>query len=128
MASASTLTPKRVGVVLHRLLGRRVVEEPEALGDDAELPVELVAVLPGIEAEDLHVPSVPLPQPLEYLYRGGLAGPVGAQQGEDLSRLDVKGDAGHGLQAAVVLLQRVDFDDAFNHRPIRSLSSVGTSP
>jgi len=87
----------------------------------------------GVESGDPYAAGVGDPQPLDALDGGGLAGPVRAEDPEDLALLDGEGDTVDDGPAAVGLAQSADFDDgrgghAFSvpagpgpaHRPSRS--------
>src|SRR4051812_30548814 len=109
----------RVRVVLGELLdslahgGVRV--ERGALEDDAHALEERPLALRGIVAEHRHVAGAPLAIALEDLDRRGLAGPVRAEQPEDLSSDQLEGDAAYGLVVAVALAQLAHLDGGVGH-------------
>ncbi len=60
-------------------------------------------------------PAVAFPIPLEDLHRGRLARAVGAEEGEDLSPIDVEVDAADRLHVPVGLVESSDVDHALGH-------------
>jgi hypothetical protein len=72
-----------------------------ALQHDADPRPPLPAALAGIGAQDRDLAAVPLPVPLEDLYRRGLARAVRAQQREHLSVVNVEVNSVHGRRIAV---------------------------
>jgi hypothetical protein len=83
----------RRGEQLQRLADAQAVRHAEALKLDADASSQLVAVGVGIQPEHAHLAVAAAPEPLEALDRGGLAGPIGAEQPEDLTGSDLKVDA-----------------------------------
>jgi hypothetical protein len=61
-------------------------------------------------AQDGDLATGALPEAFEDLYSGGLAGAVGAEEGEDLPVPHVEIDAGNGFLAAVAFHQAADAD------------------
>src|SRR5580693_6631797 len=61
-------------------------------------------------AQDGDLANGALPEAFEDLHRGGLAGAVRPEEGEDLPGPHVEIDAGDGLLAAVALHQAADAD------------------
>ena len=108
-------------------VGRRAVEgreQVERLADAQpvgqlgllELRAEELAqrggVRRGVVPEDADGPAVALPEPLDALDGGGLAGAVGAEDPEDLALLDGERHVLDGHVLSVALVQVVDLDDA----------------
>jgi hypothetical protein len=76
--------------------------------------VQPVPVGLRVEPEDPDLAGVTLPQPFHAFHRGGLARAVRAEDAEDLSPLDVKGDPVHhrlGPWASVPLGEPRHLDD-----------------
>ena len=61
-----------------------------------------------VKAEHFDRAAIAGPESLQDLQRGGLAGPVRPEQGDDLALLDAKADVAHGLHRAVALAQPGD--------------------
>jgi hypothetical protein len=78
------------------------------LDDDAEAVLDRVQLLARIDAEDLDLAAIPFAVALEDLDGGGLAGAIGAEQGEDLAGPDVEVDPVDRLDVAVPLGQAAD--------------------
>jgi hypothetical protein len=76
-----------------------------------------------VDAEDSHVAGGAGAEAFEDLDRGGLAGPVGAEEREDLAAIHVQVDAADDRAAAVSLDQPADRDDRF--APVRPAIGVG---
>ena len=118
--STSSCSPSRGrgverGVEVDGLPDADLVGELALLELDADDAVELVAVALRVEPEHADRARVGRPQPADGLDGGGLAGAVGAEDGEDLARLDREGDAVDGRPVAVALGEVGDFDDV--HAP-----------
>ena len=108
------------GVEVDRLPDLDLVGQLALLELDADDATELVAVAARVEPEHADRARVGRPQPADGLDRGGLAGAVGAEDGEDLALLDREGHAVDRRAVAVALDEVGDFDDV--HGP-----SVGRS-
>jgi hypothetical protein len=65
-------------------------------------------------AEHLDFSAACLAEALEDLDCGGLPGPIGSEEGEDLSATDVEVDTPHGLVLAVALVQATHADNRRN--------------
>ena len=70
--------------------------------DQGELAAEPVGPLPGDEVEHPGLAAGGVDQPGEHLQRGGLARPVGAEEGHHLAGLDGEADAVDGADLAVL--------------------------
>ncbi len=71
----------------------------------------------GVDPEDRHLAAVALAVALEDLDDGGLAGPVGAEQGEHLTAPHLEVDAPDRLEAPVGLGQTPNRDGNVLRRP-----------
>ena len=78
---------------------------------DADLAFEISLLASGVEPQHAHRPGITQPQTFQDFHRRRLARAVGTQHAEDLTNLDRKRDAVHGLDVAVRLAQVLDFDD-----------------
>ena len=77
----------------------------------AQVLAELSEVVVRVETQHPDPPLVRVAQARDRLDRGGLPGPVGAEDGEDLATLDREGHSVDHRDAVVTLDQPVDFDD-----------------
>ena len=98
------------------LQGRRLQRGPDLLLDVVWTPAR-------VDAADLDVPFVRLPQADDALDGGRLAGSVGTEQAEDLAVLDLEAHAPRGLDLAVPLPQVPD-DHLRRHQPSQPLMMV----
>ena len=69
---------------------REALVEPRVLGEHARVAPHLVGVDLGVDAEHLGPATVGAQHAVEQADRGGLAGAVGAQQGQHLAGLDAQ--------------------------------------
>jgi hypothetical protein len=84
--------------------------EAAFLQDDADPLAEPGRLRPRVHAEDADRPAGPLPKAFEYLDGGGLACAVGAEQAEDLARLDLEVDALEHPAVRVAHREAADLD------------------
>jgi hypothetical protein len=117
--------PVEGGVQVQRLPHLQPVGQGGLLELDADALAQLGALAPRVEAEHPHRTRVGAAQALQALHRGGLAGPVGANDPEDLAGLHGERDAVHRYRLAVSLPKLGDLDDR-RHRLILLL--LGTAP
>ena len=89
-------------------LGRGLLEH------DADALVQRALAVLGVVAEDAYVARAARAVALEDLGGRRLAGAVGPEEAEDLSRGDGEGDAAHRLDVAVGLAQADDLDCRFH--------------
>src|SRR4029453_6809262 len=109
-------TPRVVARVhLDRLAHREERIDPRGLEDDADPTLQLGLTLRRVVPQYRHVPRRAIPIPLEDLDRGGLAGAVRPEQGEDLTGLDGQVDPGNGLDISVRLAELRDDDRWIAH-------------
>jgi hypothetical protein len=73
-------------------------------------------VVAGVVPQHPDGPAAARAVALEDLRRGGLAGPVGAEQAEDLALLDAEAHVGYGGLLAVAVVQVLDVDHAHASR------------
>ena len=92
-------------VELERLPHLDLVLEPALLELRSDPLGDLEPILDRVEAEHLDRPAVGLPQTLDRLDRGGLAGAVRTDDPEGLARLDAEGDAVDHAMPSYVLLR-----------------------
>jgi hypothetical protein len=91
----------------------------EQLGEVADVAPR--ASIAQRRAEDGPVTTRSPRQPEQQLHRGGLPGAVGAEETEDLTRLDAQGEVDQRISVAVALRETVGVDDRsvgrrFGHR------------
>src|SRR5829696_3645442 len=84
MRVAKVLDAAQPGEELEKPLSRHLVLQGELPGQIANPGPYLHAVFPDVEAEDLATPTRRPQEPEQGPYRGGLAGPVGPEEAEDL--------------------------------------------
>ena len=85
-------------VQLERVDDRDVPLQLVALTHDQRHPAEeRVVALPRCEAEGVRLAARRMEQPRQHLERRGLAGAVRPEEADDLARLDLERDAGHGF-------------------------------
>ena len=89
------------GVELENLEGGEVGLDRRFLEHHADPVAPGERSVPRILAEHESLASGPVAVPLQDLDRGGLAGAVGAQEGDDLAAVDVEVDAPHRLHRPV---------------------------
>jgi hypothetical protein len=80
------------------------------LQQHAQVPANGSPVTAGVVPQDPHAPTRRRGQPFQDLQRGGLAGPVDAQQREHLAGVDLEGDPADGVEVAVPALQADHLD------------------
>ncbi len=97
--------PVEVGVKIDVFLDRQVVIEAETLGHVADMLLDALRFLHGIEAQHLGPAAVRVHDAAEQADGGGLAGAVGAHQREGLSGGDGEVQAVNRGQRAEVLCQ-----------------------
>ena len=78
------------GVELHVLVCGLLAIQAGVLEDNPEFSPGFILVDHGIEAIQLNFPAGGIQQGGQHLDGGGLAGAIGAEKGEDFSRLDGK--------------------------------------
>jgi hypothetical protein len=110
--------PEEDPVVLDRLLGLDLLEEPEVLRDDPRAVVQRCALGPRIVAEDPDLPGGPLPKPLEDLDGRGIAGAVRSKKGENLALAEAEADPVDRVEVPVEL-REVAYLDGVGHRRAR---------
>ena len=89
-------------VELKRLLRRQIPHELLAVAEhEGDASLEGGPAGPGVEPGDLDPPARRVQETREHLERRGLAGPVGAEECDDLPRLDAEGHVTHRLHLAV---------------------------
>jgi hypothetical protein len=71
---------------------------------------DLDAVAEAIEAADPGGAARGLEDSHEHADGCGLAGAVGAQEGEEFARADIEGEMGYGIEVSVALGKVLDFD------------------
>src|SRR5690606_23407736 len=98
------------GEVPYHLAHGELLELAGALQDDADLGPPRGGGARGIEAQYPHLSGVALTAPLEDFHGGRLAGPVRAQQCEDLTSAYVEVDAIDRHRVLVGLAQPADRD------------------
>src|SRR5581483_1886315 len=103
-------------VQLHALTHREARLRRRLLQDRPDTVPPLGSGARGIGSEHAHVAVAALAKALEDLDRRRLPGAVRAEEGEDLSAVDLEVDAGDGVQVAVALAQPADADDHVVHR------------
>ncbi len=94
----------------HRLGHGQVGVDGALLEDDAHLGPQAPRTALGIHPEHADRAGVALAVPLQDLDRGGLARPVGPEQGEHLTPADLEVDAPHGHEGPVGLGQSLNGD------------------
>src|SRR6266511_2075409 len=107
---------------LEGLAGGEPLEQRGRLQLDADKLAQLAAVLAEVESRDAHLPLVRVTEAFEDLPRRRLAGPVRADDAEDLAFADGKRDAVHGAEIAVRLRQVAHAHDV-GHAASRSRTS-----
>ena len=96
--------PEVAGVVVERLLDRQEPVEVQLLRREADGLARLAVVADGVVAEDVDRPDVGCARPGRAVDQRRLAGPVRAQQAEELARLDLQRDPAQRLDAGRVAL------------------------
>ena len=92
-----------LGVQAHVLLGGQVGVERRVLEDEADVAPHRVALAVDVEAGDDRRAAGRRDERAEHRDRRRLAGAVGAEEAEDLTRRDLEVDPAHGLDLAVAL-------------------------
>ena len=92
-----------LGVQTHVLLGGQIGVECRVLEDQPDIAPHGVALGVHVEAGDGGAAAGRLDQRAEHRDGGRLAGPVWAQEAEDLAGRDLEVDPAHGLDLAVAL-------------------------
>src|SRR6267154_1298203 len=80
------------GDVVERLRNFDPAREDGDIGDEGDIAHELIAVDPGVAAEDFQL-SLIWSEAENGVERGGLAGPVGANESKDAALFDAQIDA-----------------------------------
>ena len=95
------------GVVVERLLDGEEPVEVELLRRQPDRLPRLAVVADRVVAEDLDRAAGRLRQPGRAVDQRRLAGPVGAEQAEELARLDLERDAAQRLHPGRVALDQI---------------------
>ncbi len=85
------------------LAGRGPGVDASLLEHDPHLLLQLPAAVGGVETQHRDGAAAGSPQPFQDLDGGGLAGPVGAEQGVDLAPLHLQGYAVHSGEIPITL-------------------------
>ena len=103
------------GPEVHRLPHLDALLELRFLQLDADPLLQRHGVAARVEPEDGNRAAVGRAQAFDALHGGGLAGAVGADQAEDLARLDVEGDVVDGHGTPVGLADTGDVNGGLGH-------------
>jgi hypothetical protein len=107
------------GVQVERLADLHRLGQGRLLELDADPLAQAAGAVGGVEPEDAGAAAVRAAQPLQDLDRRGLAGPVGAEDAEDLPPLDLEADPGERDLLAVALGEVPGLDDRHGDSPIQ---------
>ena len=105
--------PRRVGEVLGR---GQVIVEPDRVREVTDAPLDGERLAHRIVPQYAHLAARDLGQPEHHQDGGGLAGPVGAEQAEDLAFADIEINVVNDGGAPVALGQAARRDDVVGHR------------
>ncbi len=116
-----------VGVEVQVLLHAEIGVEAEALAHVADLLLDRFGLAHRVQAEHAGAPAGRRHDPGEHPQGGGLAGPVGSDQDEDLAFGDLQGEVGHRDRLAEPLGQAVELDRVHDTAPAVVASSISAS-
>jgi hypothetical protein len=96
---------------LQDLPARQLGPHVELTGDVGEVAVRLDRVVPGVDPEHLGTTGGGLDEPEQGAQCGGLAGPVGAEEANDLASVDVEAEPIERREVTEALRGAVEADD-----------------
>ena len=98
------------GKQIERLVHFDFLRKIGCLQADADAVLERADLDARVIAEHLHVAGGAWAQAFQNLHCSGFPGPVGSQQAEDLTGVDLEIDTAHRFDCAVVLAQALNHD------------------